>query len=167
MSIKGSTVFFVGPPAAGKSTIGRAVADVFDQTFRTIDDWTPRGVCMTDHKIELALRHLFSAAQPMNEIVEFCHHSYQALIDTNTYPLFTFAPKIVVTAPLPVCRARNQQRRSPVHDAYVERAWRSAEWLAQYEGLRDPLSALVVDTDRQSKEAAISAIISFISKEWR
>jgi len=53
MSAEGSTVFLVGPPAAGKSTIGRAVADEFDHTFRTIDDWTPRGVRMTDEEVEL------------------------------------------------------------------------------------------------------------------
>ncbi len=79
---------------------------------------------MTDAEVELALGRLFDAVQPINEIIEFCHHAYEALIEANTYPVFTSAPKIVVTAPLSVCRARNQRRRSPVRDDYVERAWR-------------------------------------------
>ena len=60
---------------------------------------------MTDDQVEEALAGLFAATSPMNEIVEFCHHAYDELLDTDTYPIFTAAKKVVVTAPLALCKA--------------------------------------------------------------
>lgn len=157
------TVFVLGPPAAGKTTIGRLIGKRLGRPFRSIDDWTPHGVRMTDEDVHIALGQLFNILQPSKEIVEFCHHAYGELIKANTYPLFTSAPKVVVTAPLDVCKARNALRRSPVREEYVERAWHSTERLVQYEQERAPNSVLVVNTVRAALDAAVAEVASFLS----
>lgn len=156
------TVFFLGPPAAGKTTIGRAVATKLGRCFRTIDDWTPCGVRMTDTQVELALAQLMNATLPTGEIVEFCYHAYEHLVRSNAHPVFTNAPKVVVLASLAICRGRNQRRRSPVQDEYVERAWRSSMWLAETETSLHPNTALVIDTDRQAEKDTVELVSKFL-----
>src|SRR5271165_6850392 len=163
MKLENPTTFVVGPPAAGKSTIGRAVAAQLGVIFRTIDDWTLRGEPMTDAQVQQALTRLFSAVRPTNEIVEFCHHDYDELLETDLYPIFTVGRKVVVTAPLNVCKARNQLRRSPVRETYVERAWRSAQSLVNRCSTEKPSGVLVVDTSSQSVDAAIKAVTIFLT----
>lgn len=121
---------------------------------------------MTDMEVELALSKLFSAAQPGDEIIEFCHHAYRDLLAANTYPFFTSAPKIVVLASVASCRARNQVRRSPVRDDYVKRACESAEWLAEHSQEIAPARTLVIRTDEQSESAAIEAAAKFMKNVW-
>jgi hypothetical protein len=156
------TAFVVGPPAAGKTTIGTAVAARMNGVFRTIDDWTPRGTPVTDAQIEETLSLLFESTAPMNEIVEFAHHNYRQLLNGNTFPIFTNARKIIVTAPLDLCKARNRLRTSPVRDAYIERAWQSTQSLVDSSSTEHPNNAMVVDTSSQSVDAAVVAATLFL-----
>jgi hypothetical protein len=161
------TVFVIGPPAAGKSTIGRVVAEQLGRSFRSIDDWTAPALSMTDAEVDVALRLLFGAASPKNEIIEFCHHAYESLLECDTFPIFTSADKIVVTAPLAVCNARNGVRRSPVQADYLARAWHSSEYMIHHWAIRFPSSTLVIDTSCYPVEAATAAAVSFLTTEWR
>lgn len=156
------THFVVGPPAAGKSTIACAVASQLGLTFRSLDDWTPRGQPVSDDQIQEALERLFESTKGVNDIAEFCHHDYNGLLDANRYPIFTGARKIVITAPLDICKARNRVRRSPVREMYVERAWLSTESLVRRWSTAEPGRIIVVDTSSQSVDAAVSAVIRFL-----
>jgi adenylate kinase family enzyme len=157
------TAFVIGPPASGKTTIGRAVAIRLRATFRTIDDWTPRGMPMTDAQIEEALTQLFKTAATTNEIIEFCHHDYEQLLARNTYPVFTVARKIIVIAPLSLCKERNQLRRARVRDTYIERACRSAQSLVDASSTRRATNVIVVDTSSQSIDAAVAVVTDFLT----
>lgn len=157
------TVFVIGAPAAGKTTIGRAAAVRLSGGFRTIDDWTLRGMPMTDQQIQEALSRLFGSTKPENELVEFSHHDYQGLLRTNTFPIFNCSRKIIVTAPLALCKERNQLRKSRVRNAYIERAWRSAQSLVDTSSTGHAPNVMVVDTSRQSIDAAVAAVISFLT----
>lgn len=165
MSPDWGTVFIVGPPAAGKSTIGRAVAKALNATFRTIDDWTPRGEPMTDAQVQLALARLFRATKPTNEIVEVCYHDYVSLFDKAEYKLFKSSRKVFVTAPLTLCEARNAVRISPVRTKYVERVWFSTQSLLHECSTVDTEAFIVIDTATQSVKAAIAAVIGYVTRK--
>lgn len=167
MALDTPTVYFLGPPAAGKTTIARTIAARLGQQFRTIDDWTPRGQPMTDAQVQLALEKLFEVTQPTNEIVEFCHHDYDDLARSSNYSNFADAPKVLVLASLETCQGRNQRRRSPVRDEYVERAWRSAQQFARDEGMRRPDRTLVIDTDRMPESDAMALASEFLLTQRR
>lgn len=160
-----ATVFFLGPPAAGKSTIGHALAARKCARFRTIDDWTPRGETMSDARVDEAMAKLFSAASDTNEVVELCYHDYACLLASTRYPLFAVARKVVVTAPLAVCKARNALRRSPVREEYVDRAWLSTEWLIGECASTARGSFLVIDSSDKSIEEGIEVVSQFLEAE--
>lgn len=165
MQVDWQTVFVVGPPAAGKSTIGRAVAEQMEVTFRTIDDWTPPSESMTDTQVEHALARLFEATSGKNEIVEFCHHDYEGLLESDAYPIFGTGRKVLVTAPMSLCTARNRLRRSPVRETYVERAWHSTQSLINRCSTSRPNQFIVLDTSEQSIGAAVAAVMGFLMTE--
>ncbi len=130
------TAFIIGPPAAGKSIIGRAVASSMGVIFRTIDDWVPQVYqprippqLMTDAQVDQALSLLLTNTKRTNEIVEFAHHNYEELLRFDRYPLFNACKKVIVTAPLVVCASRNAIRASRVRTPYLERAWASTQSL--------------------------------------
>lgn len=162
MALDMPTIFFLGPPAAGKTTIATAIAARLGKRFRTIDDWTPRGQPMTDAQVQLALDKLFEVSQPTEEIIEFCHHDYAELARSGRYTSFVDAPKVLVLASLESCRMRNQRRRSPVRDEYVERAWRSAQQFATDESARQSDRTLVIDTDRLPESDAVALATDFL-----
>lgn len=160
-----ATVFLLGPPAAGKTTIGHALAARRNAKFRTIDEWTPRGESMSDAQVDGAMSKLFSVASATNEIVELCYHDYVGLLASTRYPLFLAAGKVVVTAPLAVCKARNALRLSPVREAYVERAWLSTEGLIGQCTLAARGRLLVVNTSDRSIEEGIEVVSQFLDAE--
>lgn len=118
---------------------------------------------MTDVQIEEALSLLFESVRPTNEIVEFSHHDYEQLLNQNTYPIFTNSRKIIVAAPLELCKLRNQLRRAHVRDAYIEQAWRSAQSLVDSSSTRHASDAIVVDTSSQSIDDSVEVVTHFLT----
>jgi len=163
------TAFVVGPPAAGKTTIGRAVASQIGAEFHTIDDWTSYVYSpsrqvepMSDAQIDEALSLLFKEATWHESIYEFAHHDYLGLLRQNVYPVFTTARKVIVMASLETCHARNNARPSRVRSSYVERAWHSAQSLI---GLcsEDFRNALVIDTTCTTIGAIVPTVVKFLT----
>lgn len=157
------TFFVLGAPGAGKTTIGRAVALVLDGTFRSIDDWTPRGQPMSDAQVHDALCRLFESMSASNEVAEFSHHDYMHLLKTNACPLFTTSRKVILAPPLSLCLSRNRLRQSAVREAYVERAWRSAQALGRHCSTTLQGNAIVLDTSNLTVDAAVAAVTDFVT----
>lgn len=164
------TAFFIGPPAAGKSTIGRDVASSMDVVFRTIDDWVPQVYQprippqpMTDTQVDQALSLLLTNTRRTNEIVEFAHHDYEELLRLDRYPLFSASKKVIVMAPLAVCVSRNEVRVSRVRVPYLERAWASAQSLVNLWSTGHLPNAIVIDTSILSVEVAVATAMSFLA----
>ena len=119
---------------------------------------------MTDAHVQRALARLFEATNPTNEIVEFCHHDYEGLLESDAYPIFEGSRKVFVTAPLSLCKARNILRRSPVRETYVERAWRSTHSLIERCSTARIQRFIVVNSSEQSVGAAIAAVVRFVKE---
>lgn len=160
-----SSLFVVGPPAAGKTTIASLAAARIGLIFRTIDEWTPRGRPMTDDQVQLALASFFSSAAPSGQILEFSYHDYQRLLADNTYPTFSAAKKIIVTSSLETCMARNHLRSSQVRQDYIERSWRSTQLLCKVTSTASGNDTIVIDTTSTSIDEGVEAVIAFITRE--
>lgn len=166
------SVFFVGPPSAGKTTLAQEVASRFDVPLHTIDDWAgqvyppdARAEPMTDLQVDEALGLLFRALGATTAICEFAYHDYVALLGDLRYATFTCARKILVIADLPTCQIRNGARRSQVNPAYVERAWRSTCELLALSTAASDRTTLLINTTATSISAAVAKIVSFLVKE--
>jgi hypothetical protein len=164
------TAFIIGPPAAGKSTIGRAVASSMDVVFRTIDDWVPQVYQqrippqpMTDAQVDQSLSLLLTNTRRTNQIVEFAHHDYEELLRLDRYPVFSACKKVIVIAPLAVCVSRNEIRVSRVRTPYLERAWRSTHSLVNLFSTGHLPNAIVIDTSILSVEDAVETAMSFLT----
>ena len=117
---------------------------------------------MTDVEVNLALTQLFSATNPKNEIVEFCHHDYQGLLESGAFTVFEASRKILITSPLSVCKARNRLRPSPVPDRYVERAWQATQSLIARCTTAEGHSCIVIDSSEQPLVVAVEAAVKFM-----
>jgi tRNA uridine 5-carbamoylmethylation protein Kti12 len=166
------TVCVVGPPGAGKTTIGRAVASRVRAEFYSIDDWvgtvyeaTSFSNPMTDMQVDQALSLLFGAIEPTFAICEFAYHDYVSLLTDDRYPAFMNARKVIVTADLETCIVRNEARRSPVPATYVERAWHSTRALIGLCTTELGSDALLVNTTTTSVAAAVPMTIDFLEEE--
>ena len=120
---------------------------------------------MTDAQVQRALAQLIEATGSSNEIVEFCHHDYEGLIESGLYNSFGTARKVIVTAPVSTCMARNRLRRSPVREEYVERAWRSTQSLIDRCSTKRPDKFIMVNTSEQSVGEAVVAVTRFLVTE--
>jgi hypothetical protein len=166
-----STVAFVlGPPGAGKTTMGRAVATQLHAPFHSIDEWVnevypPEAQTrpMTDAQVDAALSLLFQQVRRESGVYEFAHHDYVDLWRREAYEPFKAAPIIIMVAPLPVCHARNAVRRSPVRRGYLERAWLSTQALIERCADGNLPNALIVDTNRTAVGAAVAAVVDFVT----
>lgn len=162
------TLYLLGPPGAGKTTIGREVASRTHSSFHTIDDWVPsvyppsrRSAPMTDADVDRAVALLFDAL-PTRCVCEFAHHDYRGLLLTGLYSRLAAGRIVVVFASLDVCRLRNEARRSPVSSMYLERSWRStADFIATC-GARDDVR--VVDTTITPIEDAVARVAAFYKR---
>ena len=163
-------VFLIGPPASGKSRIGRSVALDMNMMFRTIDDWVPgiykpelQAEPMSDEQVDLALSLLLTYPRERPEIVEFAHHDYVELLRSNRYPLFISSTKIIVTAPLPICLARNETRASHVRAQYLERAWLSTQSIIRLSRTGELGETIVLDTSILSPAVATAKATAFLN----
>lgn len=164
------SAFVVGPPAAGKTMIGRAVAQTIGADFHTIDDWTSyvyvpsrQSEPMSDTQVNEALSLMFRDATWKESIYEFAHHDYVGLLRQNVYPVFGTSKKVIVVASLETCQARNNARLSRVRSSYVERAWHSAQSLIDLCSSEDASNAIVVDTTFTTVEAVVPTVVTFLS----
>jgi hypothetical protein len=164
------TAFVVGPPAAGKTSIGRAVAQSIGAHFHTIDDWTSyvyvarrQSGPMSDEQIDEALSLLFQNATWNGSIYEFAYHDYVGLLRRNFLPKFGSSKKIIVVASLDTCQARNEERPSAVPNVYVERAWQSTQALIDLCSEEDACNALIVDTTLTTVGAVVPSVVKFLT----
>lgn len=162
-------VFALGPPGAGKTSIGRVVARRVGASFRTVDEYASvvyppeaRSVPMSDEQVDRSLAMLFDNITYSNEIVEFAHHDYAGLIERGGHPEFESSRKIIIIASLSVCIARNEQRSSPVRRSYVERAWRSTKALIEICAVEGSAGACVLDTGLLDVEESVEAACGFV-----
>lgn len=167
-----STLYIVGPPGAGKTTIGREVAARTRAAFHTIDDWvgsayppSARSTPMTDAQVDHAMSLLFDAVGRSAAISEFAYHDYIALLTDDRYPEFANSRKVIVFADLETCSARIGARRSPVRATYVERAWRSARDLISLYAAQSGGHTLVIDTTTMPIPTAVAMAACFFSEE--
>lgn len=167
-----STAFIVGPPGAGKTTIGREAASRIQAAFHTIDDWagvvyppSARSKPMTDSQVDQAISLLFDAVGPTAAVCEFAHHDYVALMANDRYPVFTTSRKVIVLADLDICNARNKARKSPVNAEYVERVWRSANDLIAFCNTQHCSQTLIIDTTATPIANALAMTVSFLNEE--
>lgn len=163
-----NTLYLVGPPSAGKTTIGRALASQTGAAFHTLDDWAgvvyppfARSTPMTDAQVDQAISLLFSAIGRSAAICEFAHHDYAALLTDERCPQFAPSRKIIIFADLETCRARNGARGSPVAADYVERAWRSTRDLISLCTAQTGGNALVIDTTSMPIPTAVAMAACF------
>lgn len=168
-TLKRETAFVVGPPAAGKSTIGRAVAHTIGADFHTIDDWTSyvysptcQSEPMSDAQVDQALSLLFKEATWSDSIYEFAHHDYVGLLRRKEYPVFGTSKKVIVVASLETCQARNRARPSRVRSSYVERAWHSTQSLIDLCSSGAIGNAMVVDTTETTAEVVVPTVVEFL-----
>lgn len=158
----------LGPPAAGKTTIGVVVARSLAVGFRTIDDYVPvvypsnqRQRAMLDSQVDAAVAFLLGNDRRWT-ICEFTHHDYLGLVAGDRYSFMRRTPTIFVMAGLDVCRRRNGARPRPVPDAYLVRAWHSSvDLLSAYSAAGGPLT-LVVHTDGTSSAGASADTLMFV-----
>ena len=168
------TLYIVGPPGAGKTTIGRRVASRTSLAFHTLDDWAGvvyppslRSTPMTDAQVDQAISLLFDAIGNSAAVCEFAHHDYVAILADSRYPLFAASRKVIVFADLGTCRTRNGARRSRVAAEYVERAWRSTQDLIDLCAAKAGGDSLVIDTTVTPVPAAVEMAACFFMEECR
>src|ERR1043165_7234868 len=120
-------LYVVGPPGAGKTTIGREVASQTNVAFHTLDKWAgvvyppfSRSLPMSDAQVDHAICLLFSEVGRSPAICEFAYHDYISFISDSRYPNFAASRKVIVFADLATCCARNAARHSRVAPEYVE-----------------------------------------------
>jgi hypothetical protein len=164
-------LYLVGPPGAGKSTIGRIVAARTQSPFHSIDDWVPlvyppsmRMAPMTDGQVDQAVSLLFRAVRP-GCICEFAHHDYAALLAGEHRQLLVGGRIVVCFAELAACKARNGARRSPVPSLYVERSWHSTKDLIQLVHGTTTVRTLILDTTTLPIDDAVAHVATFYSEE--
>jgi len=168
--MKFETVFFLGPPGAGKTKIGCSVAHKIGVSFRTIDEYAVqvyppemRSIPMTDDQVDISISLLFNNITYTNEIVEFAYHDYVKFLKSNMYPKFNLHKKVIITAPLTICIKRNQFRSSPVQISYIERAWKSTLSLIKLCSAGSAEKTLVLDTSVMDAESAELSIYNFLT----
>ena len=158
-------VFVLGPPSAGKTTICRGIG----LPFRTIDEWVSSVYSsatqvgpMRNDQVDAALHLLMSGIDPADRLIEFAHHDYIPLIDSNLYPDLKSCHIILMLASLITCLERNALRTSPVPIGYVE-----ASWISAYQ-LRDRLSyegrSVEIDTSTHDLTTSMQIAISFMNR---
>ncbi len=168
--MKFETVFFLGPPGAGKTTIGCSLAQKIGVSFRTIDEFASqvyppemRSIPMTDEQVDISILLLFNNITYTNEIVEFAYHDYVRFLKSNKYPKFNFHKKVIITAPLTLCIKRNQDRSSTVQISYIERAWKSTLSLIELCSAGSVANTLILDTSVMDAESAELTIFNFLT----
>lgn len=164
--------FFVGPPAAGKTTIARVVAARLQAQFHSLDDWaglvypeTDRSAPMTDEQVDQAVELLFMQAGSMPVVWEFAHHDYVGLLTSNRFPTLTVGRKLIIVAEIGTCLRRNAVRASPVSAAYVERCWSSIQELCSLRASDPALhaSTWVLDTTASSIANSVAAVMCVLN----
>jgi hypothetical protein len=162
----------VGPPGAGKTTIGRGVAALTHAPFHAIDEWAgvvypphARSQPMTDAQVDQATSMLFDAVGRAAALCEFAHHDYVALLTGDRFPAFTTSRKVIVFADIESCRARNDVRRSQVSARYIERSWSSTRDLIALCACRAPEDTIVIDTTVTSISTAVKVVAGFFNRE--
>ena len=155
-------LFICGPPAAGKTTIGSRLSKHLDIPFLKLDDFTPDGRRLTDKEVDVCVRNLFTHITGA-EIVEICYHDYIRLCDEPMFPVFCHGRKIVVTADLETCMARNRRRQSPVQDTYVVRSWHSTAQLWSWCRRYQRNDSILIDTVRYSERVSYERILNFLN----
>jgi cytidylate kinase len=165
------TLYVVGPPGAGKSTIGRAAASRIGLPFHALDDWagvvyppSARSTPMTDAQVDRAVSMLFGSVGHSAAVCEFAHHDYVGFMHDSRYPQFAASRKVIVTADLAACSARNEARRSRVAAEYVERAWRSTRDLIDLCAAEAGGDYLVIDTTSMPVPAAVETAACFFAE---
>lgn len=165
------THYVVGPPGAGKTTIGRAVAGRMGLPFHSLDDWagvmyppSSRSTPMTDAQVDRAVSLLFGAVGRGAAICEFAHHDYVGFMHDDRYPQFAASRKVIVTADLIACRGRNAVRRSQVAAEYVKRAWQSTRELIDLCAADACGDFLVIDTTSMPVPAAVETAACFLAE---
>lgn len=167
-----SPLFIVGPPGAGKSTIGRVLASQNGAQFHTVDDWagtvyppSSRSMPMTDAQVEEAISLLFRRVGQSKGICEFAHHDYVGMLNDNRNVKFAVSRKIIVFADLETCLERNSIRGSPVAANYVERAWLSTKDLITLSTAQNGGNVLIIDTTDMPIPIAVAMAEGFFGKE--
>ena len=156
---------FLAPPSAGKTTICRSIG----LPFRTIDEWVPSVYSsstqvgpMRNDQVDAALHLLMRKVGTMDRLIEFAHHDYVSLIDSNLYPELRSCHIILMLASLATCLERNALRTSPVRVGYVE-----ASWVSAYQ-LRDRLTSegrsVEIDTSTHDLTTSVQMAISFMNR---
>jgi len=158
-------VFVLGPPSAGKTTICRSIG----LPFRTIDEWVPSVYSsaaqvgpMRNDQVDAALHLLMTSISTTDRMIEFAHHDYVSLIDSNLYPELKSCYIILMLAPLETCLERNALRRSPVRVGYVEASWASAHQLR--ERLSSENRSLEIDSSTHDLTTSTQMAISFMNR---
>lgn len=158
-----SSVFILGPPGAGKTSISRLAVDKLKWAHKTIDQWTPGRRELSDAEVDASLARLFANLNVDNELVEFAHHDYLALFANPANAHLRAKRKVLLFAPLDVCLERNSARLSPVARKYVERSWRSSEAFLR-EG-SDLGGLCIIQTESMSVDDATARMIKWINDD--
>ena len=162
------TVFMIGPPGSGKTTVGAAVATRLGMSFHSIDDWVRMvyvdrdGVAMTDEQVDMALSLLFQNLKPP-AVCEFAHHDYLALLNCKKHPAFDVGLKVALIAPLDVCLQRIARRGRRVRPQYVERSWHSTQLLIDSWSPVVPRGQLILDTTTTVPADSVERVVQFVS----
>lgn len=173
MSTADNQIFVLGPPGAGKSTVCRIAASTLGLSHRTIDEWVHRvynpvdgSEPMTDEQVDAALSLMMREVNGESGLLEFAYHDYVRMIVLDVFPRFSNARKILLSAPLQVCQARNAYREHRVPNGYLERCWASTLALSclSADQMYQKADWILIDTATFTPEQAADLIHTFARK---
>lgn len=160
-------LLILGPPAAGKSTIGKEAAKQLGRRFLNLDDYV-RGDFdstnslqpMTDFEVDAALDNLFNDCM-FGDLVEFSHHDYKNALK-NLQQKIPQSPSIaVVAAEREICLHRNQLRKDPVPVEYVERCIVSSRLLQDELTNSSNIDYCVINSDNLDLKSSVDSLVKF------